>query len=376
MTIVATYRLDDRAIYLNDFRVTIKNPDRQLDASFKFQDSDKRMGLFLAGDVYMWKALLPVVEKIINNVTINNVLKVDGPFREALQMKCEECPSDRYGRSGALGFLIDDVNKQNVQFRIDVVPGRGCMIEPIPVDTCVVIGSGNSIPNIESDIKESVKRDINSYGEDLYKLGNSMRDEVLQKLHLCGPTSFSKLGISPCMAISTLAGSHFMVRGEVLKGHVVSEQRSYFYNFSFERNSAGKIVLEDHLTTKTQIINDIGKMDQSLNGDIFDPKKLTEGDDPSQLFPSEDVVYLFEQWIAGNGEIWRSIDAITFLKFKDKRICNPDRRRIVGVLDEGLSAEELEHYTGLQKHYFTINREVTDQFERDVTTRIFEHKAH
>ena len=51
MTIIATYRFEDTAFYVNDFRVTMQEPFRQYDVSFKFMDFSGRLGLFLAGDV-------------------------------------------------------------------------------------------------------------------------------------------------------------------------------------------------------------------------------------------------------------------------------------------------------------------------------------
>ncbi|KLU59957.1 hypothetical protein CEB3_c33880 [Peptococcaceae bacterium CEB3] len=374
MTLVATYRLDDRAVYLNDFRLTIKNPDRQLDASFKFQSFDNRMGLLLAGDIYLWKLLLPFIERTVSSINLDNVLKADGPFHEAIQIEAEKCPSDSYGKTGAIGFLVDGENNQNVQFRIDVSPGLGCIVEPIPIGTCVIIGSGASIPNIENRIKTRVEKDINIHGNDLYKVGTSMRNEMLETLKLCGSSSFSKLGISPCMAISTLTKSSFVIWGEEVDGCMVSQQSSHFYHFEFHKNDIGEVVLEDQVEERTQIINDISKMNENLPGEIFDPQNLTKGNDASELFSSAEVVYLFEQWLIPEiNAVRRSIDAITCCKFKDKPILHPDRRRIVGFTENGLSAEELGHYTNLQKHYFIINNEAQCSFEQDMQTKMFNH---
>lgn len=58
MTLHAVYRFnDDRAIFLSDFRLT-ETGSIQSDSSFKFFSDDEKLGLFLSGDVDLWKAVL------------------------------------------------------------------------------------------------------------------------------------------------------------------------------------------------------------------------------------------------------------------------------------------------------------------------------
>ena len=107
MTIIATYRIDDMAIYVNDFRVTINNQE-QFDASFKFIDIGNQLGMFLAGDVTVWLRLVPLLNHIMDQVNVDNILDFKGPFKETIQREVEELPSDVYSRAGALGFITDD----------------------------------------------------------------------------------------------------------------------------------------------------------------------------------------------------------------------------------------------------------------------------
>lgn len=375
MTIIATYRIDDRAVYINDFRVTMRQPERQLDISFKFREFEGRLGLFIAGDVNLWRTLIPSINIVMHETSIDNVLDREGPFYDRLQREVERLPCDQYRDSGAIAFLIDDRRRQNVQFIIRLSPGRGCIIEEVPVGTCIVIGSGNSIPSISNNLSSRFRSNLECIGEDLYRLGCGVREETQNIMRRCGSTSFAKLGISPCICISTLAGSHFMIRGEDLSGESFSPSNYYNYDFSFSRNSNGQIALIDHINNRETIVNDIENINANIEGDIFDPQSLTSGDDPTELFPNANVVYLLNQFVIPEYRVvWRSIDKINFFNFREYRICNPNYTRIVDRIIDGCSSEMIRSYTQLDKGYFIINEYNNTEFEPQINERLFDHE--
>ena len=375
MTLIATYRLDDSAFYVNDFRVTMQQTFRQYDVSFKFNDFDGRLGLFLAGDVNLWKDVIAKIPSIMSNVSTDNILDQYGPFAQGVTQEVQTHSKIMFGRSGAIGFLIDDEKKINVQFVLDLYPGQGCLVKNVPLNSCVVIGSGSVIPNIETYIEERFKKDYESYGYAPYELVCGMRNEIQSLLTKAGSSSFSKLGISPCMAVSTLVGSHFMIRGEEINGKTVVNDQMYKYSFSFERDSDGNIILKDSINNTKQIVNDINKMNNNIHGEIFDPQLLTEETDIAERFLDANKVYLIDQWVVSNREnfIWRSVDIITFIDFKGKRICNPERRRIAYSLISNIDKSELGRYGEGKKHYFTLNEDQSNNFEENIQNKLYDH---
>lgn len=374
MTIIATYRMDDCAIYINDFRVTMRHPDRQLDASFKFKEFGGRLGLYFAGDVNLWRTLIPVIDMVINETSIENILDREGPLCDRLQREVERLPFGQYSDSGAIGFIIDDNRRQNVQFIIRLHPGRGCIIDEIQNRTCTVIGSGSSIPSISDNISRRFCSDLVTIGEDFYRLGCGVRDETQNIMRRCGPTSFTKLGISPCICISTLVASHFMIRGEELEGESFSAGNYHRYHFSFLRNSNGEIVLVDHINSNEIVINNIENTNTNLEGDIFDPQNLTSGDDPSDLFSDENVVYLLTQFVVPEYRmVWRTLDRINFFNFREQRVCNPDYIRVANRIIEDCSPEMIQPFTQIEKGYFGINQNGSAEFEMQINERLFDH---
>jgi len=374
MTIIATYRIDHRAVYVNDFRVTIGQQKKQLDSSFKFIEFEERLGLFLAGDVNLWRKLKPTINTRIREISIDNVLDHEGPFRDGLQREVEKLPSDRYSKSGAIGFMIDNDRGQNVQFSLELSPGRGCDIEEIPIGECIVIGSGNSIPDIRNQLSIKFRSYLECIGEDLYRLGCGLRYEIQNIMRNCGPTSFAKLGISPCMCISTLDGSHFVISGEEITGESFSTSNYYKCSFSIAKNNNGQIALTDCITNREIIINDIDNTNTNVVGDTFDPQKLTYGHDPTKLFPDANIVYLLNQFVVPNNGLHRSLYKIEIILVCGERICNPYYSRIAENTIDGCSAETIWPHTDFDKIYFIIDEDNNIEFEQEVNARLFDQE--
>ena len=83
MTIIAAYRFhDDRVIFVSDFRLT--EGKRQADVAMKFYPIDERIGLFLSGDVELWKNTIDNQRGMFSQITTDNVLDEDGPLRQGL----------------------------------------------------------------------------------------------------------------------------------------------------------------------------------------------------------------------------------------------------------------------------------------------------
>lgn len=370
MTIIATYRIDDQAIFNSDFRLTTRdknNQKRQLDLSMKFIDIDKKIGLFLAGDVQYWKVTIPKISEIINLVTVGNILDTEGVFKQIIDSSAFKHTG---GRSSAIGFMIDDITKKNIQFKIEINPGIGSLLDEIPTNKFIIIGSGANIPKLTTRVEKRLTSDLELFGKDLYQLGASMRDEIKQALKNSGSQSYEKLGISPFMAISTLSGSHFMIRGEEIKGDYFSDRGSYSFNYSFEAEN-NQILLKNYYNDTIQEVKGLSDMTPDLNGDIFDPEYLSKKQDPSSLFPKNNYVYLFHQWVVFEMKtVYRSIRRIDFVG--NKRLCVM-QEPIISILYD-VEDGEIVKYPDCRDQYISINEEKDKLFNSELKSeRLFDH---
>ena len=133
MTLIASYRHGNNAIYISDFRVTITNPKtnirEQRDNSFKFITLNKRMGLFTAGDVNLLQNIIPKIKSIADNVNEQSLFDNNGPFSGEIKKILENYNSSDYGICKAVGFLINPQDNSNKQFTLELHPGLGCIIK-------------------------------------------------------------------------------------------------------------------------------------------------------------------------------------------------------------------------------------------------------
>ncbi|OFD41663.1 hypothetical protein [Bacillus mycoides] len=377
MTIISTYRIDNRAIFLSDFRTSSNG--NQTDIALKFINIGEHIGLFFSGDARFWERCIAPLQEVGGFVTLNNVLEIEEPFcREIREIFWEQQPSIR---SRAIGFVIDNETQENVLFSIDARPGRGVRIEPIGENSCLVIGSGSLIDNLESRISQRISYEIEENGEDLYHLANSMRQEVQSTLNEYGTSSYRKLGISPYMALHSLAGSHFMVRGEQIEGEVFKEEGRFNYSYSFEKDEeTGETVLLDTVNEQRVVISNIMNLENVLGGVPFDPQGLSSGFDPEEVFPDNEFVYRFHQWVVKDDDIidpvvYRSITKISFVSLGengDIRVCKYDES-IKNVVD--ISIEDVDFYPDCRNKYYAIPNNRDAEFNRDFNEEnLFNHE--
>lgn len=372
MTIAAVYKKDDQSIFISDFRVTERTNAgvrTQKDISFKFVSIDNRIGFFLAGDVEKWKLALDQIEGIKSNITFDNITKdEDNPLRECLINIALKVNGSEFC---AIGFIINDETKENKVFEIQVMPGIGCSIANIHSEV-VVIGSGQNLPNIQNRITNRIENDFRYYGNDLYQLGCSMRDEIKKTLNECGSKVFEKLGISPVMSISTLSASHFLVRGEEIDGEKIDKNQYASFDYSFEKDENGNIILNNKIQRKTQQLKDIKSSQLNGQGTIFDPEMLGCSEDSSILFSNEESVFVFHQWLLPEYKtVYRSIYKISFIG--NNRLCS--RGNSITNIVENISDEELVKYTDCRDVYVEFKENKKEYFENDLTEiNLFDHE--
>ncbi|PGN29278.1 hypothetical protein [Bacillus thuringiensis] len=377
MTIISMYRIDDRAIFLSDFRTSSNG--NQTDVALKFINIGEHIGLFFSGDARFWERCITPLQEVGGFVTLNNVLEMEEPFcREIREIFWEQQPSIR---SRAIGFVIDNETQVNVLFSIDALPGTGVRIEPIGENSCLVIGSGSLIDSLESRISQRINYEIEENGVDLYHLANSMRKEVQSALNSYGTSSYRKLGISPYMALHSLAGSHFMIRGEQIEGEVFKGKDKFHYSYSFEKDEeTGETVLLDTVNEKRIVISNIMNLENVLEGVPFDPQGLTNGFDPEEAFPDNEFVYLFHQWVVTDDVflgplVYRSITKISFVVLEENtnlRVCQYSAS-IIKVVDGPL--EDIDFYPDCRDQYFTVSNSIDEEFVRGLNEEnLFNHE--
>ncbi|KTR25780.1 hypothetical protein RSA11_13630 [Exiguobacterium indicum] len=384
MTLHAVYRFnDDRAIFLSDFRLT-EAGSIQSDSSFKFFSDDEKLGLFLSGDVDLWKVVLQEFNKISCNINLENVLNDDGVFKQHL-IDCA-LNNPHYSVARAIGFLIDDSKKENILFQIEISPGNGAIISPIEKNTCQLIGAGPLIPNLKEKIVQRVQKDIDFFGMDLYQLADGMRKETINAIKSCGATAFAKFGISPVMFVSSLAGSHFVIRGEELTfGKYSDKAPPILAKYAFTTNSQGEKVLIEYnndLQTREVVLQDVQQILGNSPQDKFDPEQHEKLFDPIKEFPDRSFIHLFHQWVvlansvASINVVYRSIKKINIIEVgppgKKIKVLNP-----LEIIAEGIevSEEELTLYPDSRNNYILIDESLEKEFDDLVKpANLFNHE--
>ncbi len=377
MTIVAAYRFDDRAIFVSDFRMTDRTG--QSDTSLKFIDLDGRLGLFLSGSVKLWSIAIEKVKPRMSEITIDNIFDEDAPLVDELTYVAWGNP--KLSTSRAIGFIIDDMNKKNVMFKIELKSGERAHITPLLENTCDVIGSGAYIPNIKSRISSRVQKAVANSGIDLFQLAIEMRSEIQLLLKESGVTSFRKLGISPYMCLSSIAGSHFLIRGEEIQGGTFSDQQAptdHLYQFIKDCN--GNLVLQNlntNTTLSVRTLNDVQGIDER---EIFDPEGMSGDSDLIDQYPDADHIYIFHQWVITSGkeeemhvDVYRSIKKIDFVDIGNGiRLCKSNEP-IINVLEE-VPIIELQNYEDCRDVFIDSLLNSDAEFQAELSPeRLFDH---
>jgi len=385
MTIHAVYRFDDEsAIFVSDFRVTEKN--NQADISYKFFSEDENLGLFLSGDVGLWKQILENFKKVAAEINVNNICEDDGVFKEYLLNYAFD---PKYSIAKAIGFVISKNNedKKNVIFQIEVIPLCGVSIQPINSNTFLSIGAGPSIPHLESRVVHKIKRDMKYFGMDYYQLAIGMRQEIISTIKLCGASSFSNFGISPFMSVSSLVGTHFVIRGEDIALSKYSNSSSpIFAKYSFTTNMLGDIVIVIYNSNREVIdeilLKDINSLTSVKSQKIFDPEQLEIAFDPAVEFSEHPFVYLLHQWVIPSNDffesntVYRSIKKIKLVDinfgnsvFKITCPLNPVIKEIK------VSDEDIVLFPDSRDHYFLIDIALEKKFDEEISQdTLFNHQ--
>ncbi|MBE2889141.1 hypothetical protein [Geobacter anodireducens] len=267
MTIVAAYPFVGGGIFLSDFRVTLAG-GHQIDRCLKFIEVSDTLGLFLAGDISFWKKCLPKIKDETAGFTAKNILEIEGPFNQILNMEA----IDFSGRpAGAIGFFMEP-GTEPVIFSTRIVPQNHCELSGCTPERSIVIGKGAEIPGINTLINNSFKTYSAHYGDDLYLIAAGIRREILNIL-MQEPDGFKKYGVSPCLAVSKLENDRFIVCGEMVDGITLGNKSSFFFSYSYSED-VGKFYLKDHVSGEMSTLVDIDNLEFDIEGDIFDPEKL------------------------------------------------------------------------------------------------------
>lgn len=373
MTIVAAYRYNDSAIFVNDFRVTKKGV--QIDAYMKFKKFNNKLGVFFAGDVFLCRRTAAMIRTISSQVTVDNILEEDGPFITRLRSFFERNP---YGLNPendhimeGIGFVLDEDRKQNRVFSFYGVPGRGMEKSEVIHDQCVVIGSGNKIPNVSTLLKDSV-----CVLMDNHNLSDSVQvfhDRLLEVIIKSGPSTFEKLGISPVLVKSILKQGNFKMIGEEIQGEFYSEtQASNKHHFKFGRRER-RIVLVDLLNGHEIDIKNIARRNDMQGTDIFDPRQLMQRFDPTFCCHTNNHVYIADQWVTDD-MVWRVFYKVELVPYKQTVLSNPDWIKLYSQYEDRLTREELQRYHNCGMICIQISPDKATLFEVGIEKHAHNHK--
>lgn len=376
MTIIATYSLGDKAVYVSDFRVGLTFPDEekeQHDIVMKFIQVGSDMGLYVAGDLDYWIA---VGEEFENNRYDPNRENVSDSGSEFLDTLKQVRRQKKYGYSCALAFVLDRECHKNNQYLITVINEKNIEIDKIDADECFVIGSGRVIPNIKERIETASKISLRHYPDDLFRVGVTIKSEVFSALKNAGSASFEKLGISPLLSIGILDKDCFHIIGEeIITKNITTRSRKSF-KVSFTLSPTGQMLLRNELTDEEHEVNMVLKSSNIYSGGIFDPTSAQAGADPSLLYPESNFIYYLHQWCIHDNDIhplysiFRSFDRIDFVG--SHRLCK--YTRIHRFVLEDITEEEYIRYVKISDVYFPFDKSKQKEFEKFIIRdELFNH---
>ena len=392
MTIALIYKFDDKSVIINDFRVTFSNVSgtSQVDAINKFKKINDKMALFLAGNVEHWKEALTNLESVQEEITINNIFDSDGPLKVSLQSSLESISSENHSIMGAIGFFVNPSTNRNVTFGIKGQAGQGCNIYEVLNDTCLVIGSGSCIPDIQDSILQVASRFVTRNGCELIDVANFLRNELKLIFKNCGASSFEKLGISPIFAISTIESSTFKMIGEEIKGsfHSATNMEDIQYHYKYEMED-GSPVLFDYMSEIKIRIEDIYNYVTSTTSNIFDPEKLSSGFDPTSAYIEDRNMYIINQWVRGSindldenldytstsQSIERIVYKIEKFIYNENILCKPKYIKLAERCLEDINLTESQKYNNTGFYNLILKSEVNEQeFEELISQNIYDHR--
>ncbi|WP_062231938.1 hypothetical protein [Fictibacillus sp. FJAT-27399] len=395
MTIAVMYKLDNKAVFINDFRVTNSGLSgiQQVDAMNKFRKINNNMAIFLAGNVNHWKMALEAIENIKEDITIDNVLDSEGPLKIALQSCLEIIPGQSNQILGAIGVLVEPNTKKNITFQIRGEAGLGCNVYEVPNNTCLVIGSGSSIPDIQNRIQRVAVNLTKDNKYNLFELANSLRAELKLIFKLCGASSFRKLGVSPVFAISILESSAFQMCGEEIKGSFYSStnemSREHHYTYNMEDGSP---ILFDHISKKKVQIKDIYDYSPATPSNLFDPENLTIGFDPTVAFNGDNNMYIINQWVHRSMKdldlMYKGVNSLSDLfsidrvvyrvenfRYNGEILCNPNYIKLAEDFLEDIPLSEAEKYNNIGYHNLILKKDTKEEnFGNLIKLNVYNHQ--
>jgi len=381
LTIIATYRREDITIYIYDSMLTVKEFNKQIDASFKFIPYDEKVGLFLSGDVNLWKKVMDGIKENISEVNAENIMEFDGPFRWEINKIVGASTKGMYDYSRALGFIRDPENKKNLQFLLELKPGKGCLIREIENGELKVIGSGSYVPDIELILKDKFDILYNNFKNhlDYHYFASECRIEMERLIQACGPSVYKILGISTVLSIAYLAGDYFKVIGEERQGGYFTKVRGHRHKFATLKNKNGQIQYLDHFDrNKGYYLNNVFDTSLETSGDIFDPRYSLNSEDPLKYYSESNKVYWLDQWVEEDEQfLWRTIERVEFREYmiKGKKVImpHPKRKRIASQINERVGIYNILKYKNIDEMYFSISIEQSQSFEKELPINMYNH---
>ncbi|WP_164684961.1 hypothetical protein [Brevibacillus reuszeri] len=290
LTIVAAYKQGNSVSIVSDFRVSVR--ENQADSILKYFQFGDRMGFFMAGSVKAWESIAQTIHSIADQITLENVISIDGPLYLSLRTLMETSyynPDDGIPRIAGIGVYWHPT--QPVYFELRGEMGSGIILSPM-TDGITVIGNGSVIPGIHDLLARAVHRCI------LFEPEHHPLDvaEVIRKnlrgiMNRCGSSSYQKLGISPVFCIAWMNETGFCMEGEEFMSHSSTNEQGR-YHYSFERVN-GHVVLDNHQTQETVPLVDILTYSDSEKAtEKFDPENRTTGFDAPAYISDNNAIYI------------------------------------------------------------------------------------
>ena len=408
MTLVAVHRLPRSAVFLSDTRLTETVTDPadgseskvQGDEVAKFIDVANRVRLFAAGPVSFWQQAAAEIERVADQITLDNAAEVNGPLHEAIGILAagrprasavvpgttDKPPAD----AGALGFVLDTEAESNRVVSIEATFGLGAQIEEVSVGESQLIGSGSRLAGLSDRFHRTATQmtGLPIFNEDspdpLDRLFDVLRQNVLSAFQDAGPGAHAQFNTG-----SVFVGGVLLDDWSCLVGEELYEFRSSSGASVYTLTRDGDDLVVQSGDTVTRLVP-LSQASTHVTGAPVDPQRRETEVGLQDQFSDADILYEIIQWSKDaarfDGVVFNGVDHGEGVRrmlggearaFRSVYRLRRETRERVGLASgrqtDVLTSEGVRQYPDVQRHCFEIAPELRDEFERDVAEHAFDH---
>ena len=303
-------------MFLSDLRLTEHDRDGQgevvashhADNTLKFITVGSTLRLFPAGSVRFWQGVAASLESVIDQVTVDSAVELNGPLHVALDAAAGSTQPTKYAKgAGALGVVLDPESGKNVVFNAVVHYGGGALLTEVRVGESILIGTGGDIHGLHEAVGSRVESEMKRLAfdtevwDDLNDLFCAIREAVQNVYQRAGPGAYVQFDTGPVFVGNLLNGGQLTAVGETVDFFELRGGVSTTTSYQFGVDGDGCAFIRD-LNTGTSVPLDLLANSPALaKGSRSDPQRREAAPPLQETFDGCEMVYRVNQRVHTSG---------------------------------------------------------------------------